>query len=248
MKGAMADGRHAFLHGEPGVGKTSAVFALAADLGMTVMEVNASDERRKGELEALLGRVRMRGFRKLVVLMDEVDGLKNWEMVQKILANSKHPVVMVANDAYEVPDRVKRVCVDVRFYRPRVVEVVERVKTIAQTEGLDVKYGEVTGDVRSSINAVMYGGEGYEIEDKFGLVNHALSGGVVKLEEEDLVWLMDNLHRYYSGRDLYEACMLLSVAARSRPGVLRALPKGKGKPLYPYYLRRMKVLRGKKDD
>jgi len=248
LKEALEDGSNVFLHGDPGTGKTSAVHALARDLGMRVMEMNASDARRKDELEALLGRVKMQGLRPFIVLLDEVDGIKNWPLMQKVMVNSRHPVVLVANDAYKVPGNIKKMCVNIRFYRPRAAEVVERVKHIAQTEGLNVKYGEVTGDVRSSINAVMYGGEGYELEDKFGLVNHALSGGVVELSEEDYVWLMDNFHRYYNGRDLYEACKLLSVAARSRPGVLASLPRGKGRMLYPYYLRRISVLGRKKND
>jgi len=221
------------------------VYVEAADLGFSVVEVNASDERRRAELEALLRRVRTRGFRKLLYLLDEVDGIRDWELVQRILANSVHPVVLVANDEYRVPKKVKDFCVRVRFYRPRVAEVVERVRQIAEAEGMDVRYGEVSGDVRASINAVMYGGERYEVEDKFDMVNWVLRGGGVEgLEEGDFIWLMDNLHRYYRGRDLYEAVRLLALAARTREGVLKVLPRGRGRPLYPYYLRRVKVLRG----
>jgi len=242
---ALREGKHCFLYGEPGIGKTSAVYAIASDLGYSVVEVNASDERRKDDLEALLGRVKMKGFRKWLLLLDEVDGIRNWGPVQKILTEAAHPVVMVANDEYEVPKKVKDMSTNVRFYRPNLSEVVERVKHIAKTEGLNVKYGEVSGDVRSSINAVMYGGERYEIEDHFDMVNRALSGGIVgELDEDDLIWLLDNLHQYYRGRDLYEATQLLALATRTRLNALRLLPSGRGKPVYPYFLRRKKVLSG----
>jgi len=247
FKDALHEGKHCFLYGLPGIGKTSAVYAIASDLGYSVVEVNASDERRKNELESLLGRVKMKGFRKWLLLMDEVDGIRNWGLVQRILTEAAHPVVMVANDEYKVLKKVKDMSVKVRFYRPNLSEVVKRVKHIAKSEGLDVKYGDISGDVRSSINAVMYGGARYEIENHFDMVNLALSSGIVgDLSDDDLVWLLDNLHQFYRGRDLYEATQLLALAARTRLSALSLLPRGRGKPLYPYFLRRKKVWGGKR--
>ena len=247
FKDALSEGKHCLLYGLPGIGKTSAVYAIASDLGYSVVEVNASDERRKGELESLLGRVKMKGFRKWLLLMDEVDGIRNWGLVQKILTEAAHPVVLVANDEYKIPKKLKDLSVKVRFYRPKLSEVVKRVKHIAKAERLDVKYGEISGDVRSSINAVMYGGAKYEIENHFDMVSLALSRGIVgDLSDDDLVWLLDNLHQFYRGRDLYEASQLLALAARTRLDVLRLLPRGRGKPLYPYFLRRKRVLGGKR--
>jgi len=245
LKDALSEGNHCFLYGPPGIGKTSAVYAVASDLGYSVVEVNASDERRKVELESLLARVKMKGFRKWLLLMDEVDGIRNWNLVQSILKESAHPVVMVANDEYKVPKKVKDLTVKARFYRPKLSEVVKRVKEIAKAEGQDVKYGVISGDIRSSINAVMYGGEKYEIENHFDMVNLALSRGVTwDLDDNDLIWLLDNLHQFYRGRDLYEATQILALAARTRLDVLSLLPRGRGKPLYPYFLRRKRVLGG----
>jgi len=247
FKDALREGKHCFLYGLPGIGKTSAVYAIASDLGYSVVEVNASDERRKDDLESLLDRVKMKGFRKWLLLMDEADGIRNWGLVQRILTEAAHPVVMVANDEYKVPKKVKDMSVKVRFYRPRLSDVVKRVKHIAESEGLDVKYGEISGDVRSSINATMYGGAKYEIENHFDMVNLALSSGIIgDLSDDDMVWLLDNLHQFYRGRDLYEASQLLALAARTKLGVLKLLPRGRGKPLYPYFLRRKRVLGGKR--
>ena len=247
FKDALSEGKHCFLYGPPGVGKTSSAYAIASDLGYSVVEVNASDARRKDELESLLGRVKMKGFRKWLLLMDEVDGIRNWSLVQKILTEAAHPVVMVANDDYKVPKKVKDMSVKVRFYRPNLSDVVKRAKQIAKTEGLDVKYGEISGDVRGSINAVMYGGSKYEVENHFDMVSLALSSGVIgDLSDDDLIWLLDNLHQFYRGRDLYEATQLLALAARTQLDVLSLLPCGRGKPLYPYFLRRKRVLGGKR--
>jgi len=247
FKDALSEDKHCLLYGPPGIGKTSAVYAIASDLGYSVVDVNASDSRRKDDLESLLARVKMKGFRKWLLLMDEVDGIRNWSLVQNILSEAAHPVVMVANDEYDIPKKVKDMSVKVRFYRPNLSEVVKRVKHIAKAEGLDIKYSKISGDIRSSINATMYGGDRYEIENHFDMVSLALSNGVIwDLSDDDLVWLLDNLHQFYRGRDLYEATQLLALAARTRLDVLSLLPRGRGKPLYPYFLRRKRVLGGKR--
>ncbi len=211
--------------------------------------MNASDERRKAELEALLSRVRMKTLRKVLYLLDEVDGIRNWAIVQKILANSIHPVVMTANDQYKVPAKTTALCVKIRFYRPKITEVLQRMKKIAKAERRKVNYSAVTGDVRASINAVLYGGERYSIVNSFDKVDMVLHGeGTAGISDDDLIWLLDNLHRYYKGRDLYEATQMLALAARTKISLLNNLPKGKSEgPLYPYFLRRVSVLRkGKK--
>ncbi len=46
----------AVLHGSPGVGKTSAAHALASDMGWEVLEMNASDQRTKDDIERYAGR------------------------------------------------------------------------------------------------------------------------------------------------------------------------------------------------
>lgn len=242
-----AEGR-ALLYGEPGVGKTSSVYALANDLGYSVYEVNASDSRRKEELEELLTLTRMKGLRKHLYLIDEVDGLKNWSMMANILVEATHPVILVANERYKVGKKVRDLCREIRYYRPRVQQVVTRVKEIAKKEGVEPDFSGVSEDVRASINAVFHGGERRESENQFNLVDRILrgKGGGEDLDEDDLIWLLDNLHRYYTGRNLFDAATILSVAASTgRTELLDELPKGSGKPKYPYYFRRIRTQKRK---
>jgi len=77
--------RAALLYGPPGVGKTSAALALAADLGWTVVEMNASDARNESAIEHVAGRasithtlgepVRGGGPRRALIVLDEADSL-----------------------------------------------------------------------------------------------------------------------------------------------------------------------------
>jgi DNA polymerase III delta prime subunit len=77
--------RAALMSGPPGVGKTSAALALAADLGWTVVEMNASDARNESAIERVAGRAsithtleepaRGSGRRRALIVLDEADSL-----------------------------------------------------------------------------------------------------------------------------------------------------------------------------
>ena len=99
----------ALLIGPPGCGKTSAVYAIARDLGYSVTEVNASDTRKKDSIKEILGTaVRTVSFNQKVsgklILMDEVDGLSGrfdrggLAEFLKISKQSVYPIICTAND------------------------------------------------------------------------------------------------------------------------------------------------------
>ncbi len=77
--------RAAILSGPPGVGKTSAALALAADMGWSVVEMNASDARNERAIEQVAGRAsishtlldgpRRAGPSRSLILLDEADSL-----------------------------------------------------------------------------------------------------------------------------------------------------------------------------
>ncbi len=77
--------RAALLAGPPGVGKTTAALAVAAEMGWTVVEMNASDARNQSAIERVAGRASLshtlgeyggpRGDRRALLLLDEADCL-----------------------------------------------------------------------------------------------------------------------------------------------------------------------------
>jgi DNA polymerase III delta prime subunit len=80
--------RAALLSGPPGVGKTTAALAVAAEFGWTVVEMNASDARNQGAIDLVAGRAslthtlgdtgRFRTARqggRTLILLDEADSL-----------------------------------------------------------------------------------------------------------------------------------------------------------------------------
>ena len=124
------------LHGAPGCGKTTLAHALASDLGLELVEVNASDVRNK---EGILSRVgaamkqqSLFGGGK-IILFDEMDGLSGTKdrggiaALTDLLKESKYPVLLTANDPWDSKFSTLR----------KYVEIVE-LKTLAYTSVLAV--------------------------------------------------------------------------------------------------------------
>ena len=66
------------LYGPPGTGKTSAAYAIAKELDMEIVEVNASDVRNREHLSKLLEGLTARSLftgRRRMILFDEIDAL-----------------------------------------------------------------------------------------------------------------------------------------------------------------------------
>lgn len=156
------------LHGPPGTGKTSLVEALANDLGYEMVETNASDVRTKSKLKTELKQATQQksffGGKKLI-LVDEVDGMSSTDRggtkeLGRILDETKFPLVMTANDAYDSKIRTLR-------NKAKVIEIGKvhtnsinaHLKHILDEEG--IKYDEkavkkiarqANGQMRSAIN------------------------------------------------------------------------------------------------
>ncbi len=100
----------AFLYGPSGTGKTSAVYALAEELGLEILELNASDVRNADGIQSRLGVAsqQMSLFSKSkVILVDEADGLAGNNdrggatAIASLIADTKFPIVLTANDPWE---------------------------------------------------------------------------------------------------------------------------------------------------
>ncbi|PSG98887.1 MAG: AAA family ATPase [Nanohaloarchaea archaeon SW_7_43_1] len=156
------------LHGPPGTGKTSLVEALGNDLGYEMLETNASDARTKSKLKTELKQATQQksffGGKKLI-LVDEVDGMSSTDRggtkeLGRILEETKFPLVMTANDAYDSKIRSLR-------NKSKVIEIGKvhtnsinaHLKQILEQEGIEYEKKAVkkiarqaNGQMRSAIN------------------------------------------------------------------------------------------------
>ncbi|QQG39199.1 MAG: replication factor C large subunit [Candidatus Woesearchaeota archaeon] len=157
------------VYGSVGCGKTCSVYAVAQELGYEVLEVNASDQRNKEQIEQVIGNAAKQKslFTKgRIILVDEIDGISGNEdrggvqSLAKIIQDTAHPIVMVANDPYskKLAD-LRKQCELIEFSRldyPSIYEVLKKICKKENVEFDDLALKELArladGDLRAAIN------------------------------------------------------------------------------------------------
>ena len=152
--------RVAVLRGPPGVGKTTSVEALAREMGWSIIEMNASDQRTGKALEDVALRGSMfetfaddgsftrssEGGRKLIVL-DEADNFYGnhdkgaMPVVNALIKGTCQPVVLIVNDFYELSRKSSAVndsTLQITFKKPQASTVAKALYRIAEAEGVEV--------------------------------------------------------------------------------------------------------------
>lgn len=162
FKLAGADGSGVFravmLHGPPGIGKTTAAHLVAKLEGYDIVERNASDTRSKKLIEeglrGVLSTNSLHGYfagdgqqveaskKKLVLIMDEVDGMSAGDRggvgaLAAVCKKTEIPMILICNDR-KLPKMkpFDYVTFDLPFRRPTVDQIRSRIMTIAYREGL----------------------------------------------------------------------------------------------------------------
>lgn len=183
--------RAAFLHGPAGVGKTLTIEALVNDLGMELVEKNASDYRTEEKIQRFAGSAsQYSGFfgRRRVILLDEMDGVHGTvdrgaiPTVTRIVKDSRCPIVLIANDFWNkkfVSFRDKKKYLIIEFKKPRTSELLSHLRRIVAREGIVADEEALKfiatrnqGDIRSAVNDLQ-----------------ALAQGKMKLTYDDVSWL-----------------------------------------------------------
>jgi replication factor C large subunit len=166
----------AILHGSPGVGKTSAAHALAADMGWETVELNASDSRTADEIDRLAGRASrnstLGGGRQLVIV-DEADNFHGnvdyggSRAVTEVVKSADQPVVLIANDFYEMSNSLRSACREIEFRDVGSRSIVPVLRDICRKEGVEFESAALEtiadrsdGDLRSAIKDLQAAAEG----------------------------------------------------------------------------------------
>jgi replication factor C large subunit len=159
------------LQGSPGVGKTSAAHALAADLGWELVELNASDQRTADVVERVAGEAAESGTlaagasgRKLV-LLDEADNLHGnvdrggARAITELVKSAAQPVVLVANEYYEMSRGLRNACRDIEFRDISARSILPVLRDLCRREDVSYEDGapetiaeQNSGDLRGAIN------------------------------------------------------------------------------------------------
>lgn len=158
------------LYGPPGTGKSAAATALAGELGWDLIELNASDKRTLKEIKRIAGSAATTGTLtggegKRLIVLDEADNVHGtvdrggYSAISKLLGETQNPIVLIANNRYEVPSKIRRNCIELNFRRltkRSIVRTLDRISKIekikADPEALELIAENAGSDLRSAIN------------------------------------------------------------------------------------------------
>ena len=155
--------------GDPGSGKTAAAVALAKELGLELVEVNASDRRNKQSIHDHIGGAVKQGSLfggGKLILIDEVDGLSGNQdrggvpELLKVVKNSSYPVILTAQDPFDKKfSSLRKSCELVQFKTLQYKSILSRLRQIVKQEGVEYEEDALTkiarqagGDMRAAIN------------------------------------------------------------------------------------------------
>tara|TARA_Y100000310_G_scaffold281722_1_gene302366 strand:+ start:2601 stop:3809 length:1209 start_codon:yes stop_codon:yes gene_type:complete len=159
----------ALIYGPSGVGKTISVHALAKELDLEILEVNASDVRNANQINSMIGSAagQMSLFSKgKIILVDEVDGLSGMKdrggllAITKLIEKSAFPMILTITNPWDYKfNKLRRKTEMIEFSPLDYSDVFEILKEICDNE--EIKYDELVlkglarragNDARAAIN------------------------------------------------------------------------------------------------
>lgn len=163
------DKKAVILYGPPGIGKTSAAYALASDMKWDTIELNASDQRTADIIKKVAGTAAITGTfegvkgRRLIIL-DEADNIHGsadrggTKAIGEVIKNANQPIVLIANEYYDMSKTLRGLCKSIQFRAVQSKTIVPVLRRICHQEDIDcdIKTLETMAanapDFRSAIN------------------------------------------------------------------------------------------------
>jgi replication factor C small subunit len=144
---------HMLFFGPPGCGKTSTAHALANELKVPIIELNASDERGITTIRGKIKRLaQTTGYR--IILLDECDQMTEeaQHALRRIMEKTHTTFILTANEDWKIIDPIKSRCVNFRFNKLSYQDMAKIIVKILRSEGVEVK---LTPEVGEALNLLL---------------------------------------------------------------------------------------------
>jgi replication factor C large subunit len=160
---------YVLLSGPTGTGKTSSVHAIAKELDLEIVEINASETRNKDAVNSIIGvslKQQSLFSKGKVILIDEIDAISGRSdygglvALKKVISKSSFPVVLTCNDASITKlKELKKQAVKIKFVEVDYLRITELLRRICLKENVVFEEPALTliarrsgGDVRAALN------------------------------------------------------------------------------------------------
>ena len=140
----------AWVYGPTGVGKTIAPHALANELDLEILEVNASDVRNAEQINSMVGSAvgQMSLFAKgKIILVDEIDGLSGTKdrggllAITSIIEKSSFPIILTATNPWDYKfNKLRRSAEMIEFAPLDYLDIFKILQKICSNE--KIRYEE----------------------------------------------------------------------------------------------------------
>ncbi|MFC1801192.1 replication factor C large subunit [Nanoarchaeota archaeon] len=156
------------IYGDVGNGKTSSVHALAKELDLELLEINASDLRNEEKINQIVGgalKQKSLFFKSKLILVDEVDGIFGREdrggvkAIIELIKTAQYPLILTANNPWDKKFATLRNYTEMlQFSKLKYTSVAKVLKKICQNENIQYEdlalktlARRVDGDLRGAI-------------------------------------------------------------------------------------------------
>jgi replication factor C large subunit len=174
--------RPLLIYGKPGIGKTSAAYALATDMNWEVIELNASDQRTAAVIERIAGAgsvtASLTGAVRKLIVLDEADNLQGnadrggAKAILECIRQARQPMILIANDLYGLSPEIRARCEPVQFKAVPARSIAPRLRYLCAAEKIACSDAAVhaiaesaEGDIRSAVNMLYASAIGRETLD-----------------------------------------------------------------------------------